>query len=300
MTSPDPVPSDDVIREAAFGLQAIVRSRLPMRYYPGETFWSMFVGATLTRMCDTVDSLLALMSDDHHVDGQTLLRSLYEQVVTFAWISIEPESRQVRWGGTGLAERLKLRNDAEQFGETIMSGDETEDVRNRLGIGIEEDDRCGGTRKRKDPLPDRILPPTVQRALEADRYWSARIDGLHPSTHLLGFRGLYVGVYRLGSQAAHASMQALDPYVQADGNRRVVNHPRPGPRITWGLIPPLLGIAMIIAAEQVNWIDEAIVRDLVDRYRFANRLTPRVRPLEGAITPGWSLTGERVRGGHRA
>jgi len=52
--SPDPVPPDDVIREATLGLGAIVRDRLPMRYYPGETFWSMFVAAALTRMCDTV------------------------------------------------------------------------------------------------------------------------------------------------------------------------------------------------------------------------------------------------------
>ena len=265
MTSPDPVPPDDVIREAALSLQAIVRDRLPMRYYPGETFWSMFVATTLTRMCDTVDALLTLMADDHHVDGQTVLRSLYEQVVTLAWISIEPEPRQVRWAGTGLAERLKLQNDAEQFGETIMSGDEAEDVRKRLGIGIEEDDRCGGTRKRKDPLPHTILPPTVERALEADQHWSARLAGLHPSTHLLGFRGLYVSVYRLGSQAAHGWMQALDPYVHVDGNRHVVNRARPGPRITWGLIPPLFGIAMIIAAQQVNWIDEPTVRDIVDR-----------------------------------
>jgi Phage integrase, N-terminal SAM-like domain len=44
------------------------------------------------RMADTVDAAMALMDGGFDVDGQTLLRSLYEQVVTFAWVAIDPRS----------------------------------------------------------------------------------------------------------------------------------------------------------------------------------------------------------------
>lgn len=97
--STDPFPSNEEMRTATAELVAIVRSRLPMRYYGGERWWSMFAAAALVRMTDTVSSLLALMPGDHTLDAQSLLRSLYEQVVTFAWIGVDPDRRQFRWDG---------------------------------------------------------------------------------------------------------------------------------------------------------------------------------------------------------
>lgn len=264
MTASDPFPSDDVMREATAELVALVRSRLPMRYYGGERWWSMFIAAALVRMTDTVENLLVLMTDDRNLDGQTLLRSLYEQVVTFAWIGIDPDRRQCRWSGHALWDRLRLHNDAQRFGESILTDEEVVDVRKQLGIGEEEADDCGSTRKRKNPYPDRIMPSVTDRALEADKHWAGRLPGLHPSDHLLGFRGLYLGVYRVGSQSVHSSMQALEPYLTQDGARCIVGSARPGPRLTWAMIAPLFGIALLIAAQQVKWIDEAKVRELVD------------------------------------
>jgi hypothetical protein len=100
MTAGDPFPSNEEMREATTELVALVRS-LPMRYYGGERWWSMFIAGALVRMTDTVESLVVLMADDLNIDGRTLLRSLYEQVVTFAWIGIDPDRRQFRWLGRG-------------------------------------------------------------------------------------------------------------------------------------------------------------------------------------------------------
>jgi hypothetical protein len=63
-------------------LVSMVRDRLPMRYYSGEAWWSLQIAVALTRMCDTVEAEMVLMNSDFDVDGQTLFRSLYEQVVT--------------------------------------------------------------------------------------------------------------------------------------------------------------------------------------------------------------------------
>jgi hypothetical protein len=55
-----------------------------------------------------------------------------------------------------------------------LTEEEVLQVKNALGIGEEEPDECGGTRKRKNPYPDRILPSVTDRALEADKYWAER------------------------------------------------------------------------------------------------------------------------------
>lgn len=65
-------------------------------------------------------------------------------------------------------------------------------------------------------------------------------------------------------------MLALDPYVTKIehpnfGTRFSVNRAAPGGRVTWALVGPLFGIALLIAAEDLRWIDEGVVRELIDR-----------------------------------
>lgn len=74
-----------------------------------------------------------------------------------------------------------------------------------------------------------------------------------------------MSVYGIGSQSVHSSMQALKDYVTQAGTRHVVKAAIAGPRLTWAMIAPLFGIALMIAAQQVNWIDDAKVRALIDR-----------------------------------
>ena len=71
MTAGDPFPSNEEMREATTELVALVRSRLLMRYYGGERWWSMFIAGTLVRMTDTVESLIVLMAEDLSIDGRT-------------------------------------------------------------------------------------------------------------------------------------------------------------------------------------------------------------------------------------
>jgi Family of unknown function (DUF5677) len=248
-------------------LVALVRDRLPMRYYKGESYWSIQVAPALTRMADTVDAAMSLMTGEFYVDGPTLLRSLYEQVVTFAWVAVNPGSEQPvsrldRWVREARYERLKLHNDAVQFRirPPVLTKAEASAI--RVSLGMEDD---AGNRLRDKPLADHILPEVPQRAYDADIYWSQKITGLHSARHPLGFRGLYLPAFRVTSQSVHASVEGLDPYITEERNRLVVNRARAGSRLSWALVCPLFGMALMIAAQHVNWIDEPLVRAIVDR-----------------------------------
>lgn len=244
-------------------LVALIRGRLPMRYYGGETFWSLQIAASLTRMSDSVEAAMRLMEEGFDIDGQTVVRSLYEQVVTLAWVAIDPLSGPVtrldRWRGSARWERLRLHNDAVTFGETALTQPQITAIRRFLGM-----DDNAGNHLRPKPLPDRILPDVTRRALDADVHWHQALPGFHPADHLLGFRGLYLPAFRVTSQSVHASAEATEPYITFTGTRYVVDRARPFGRIHWALVCPLFGLALTIAAQHVNWIDAAHVRAIVD------------------------------------
>lgn len=102
-------------------------------------------------------------------------------------------------------------------------------------------------------------------AHELDAYWPSRVPGLQPAGHLLSFHGLYQSIYRLGSRSAHGAIDALDPYVRITPRRTIVAVPRQDAMLTYSLPAPLLGIALMIGAQQFPWIDEATARRFMDR-----------------------------------
>lgn len=54
-------------------------------------------------------------------DARALLRSLYEQVVVFSWVAVDPATRLERWEGASRKEQLKLHNEMLRYGETILT-----------------------------------------------------------------------------------------------------------------------------------------------------------------------------------
>ena len=267
----DPYPSDEEIRKANEGLIAIVRDRLPMGFYREADQWSKWSTAALVRMADTVEAAMSLMEAGLEVDARTLLRSLYEQVVTFAWLGIDPGPRFSRWFGDGLLEDLRLHNDAQPFGITILDEHELADTKRLLKLRDEDEaprePDCAGKHRRKSNKPDAalVLPPVPQRAIEADKHWAERIAGLHPHRHPLGFAGLYLLCFRVAGRSVHPTMNALHPYITEKPTRHAVHRATGGDRLMWALFAPLFGIALMIAAQEATWIDEAKVRELVDQ-----------------------------------
>src|SRR5205807_3538221 len=58
--------------------------------------WPAVGVGLLSRMSTTVESLLGLQPSQREGDAGTLLRSLYEHGVHFAWLAAEPSSERLR------------------------------------------------------------------------------------------------------------------------------------------------------------------------------------------------------------
>jgi hypothetical protein len=234
------LPSADKIREHGGELVAYVRSNFPMRFHPGENWWSTFAAASVLRMADTVDHITTEAGQMSNGDSLTLVRVVYEQGVTLCWIAIDPESHHRRWRAHALAWDAKLRADVERFGATL------------------------------DPIPEpdlsaNDLPPMDQRAEASDQHWYGKVTGLHAGTHLFSFRGLYAVLYRTASRPAHASYGAVAEYVDDGARPVVVRSPiasEPGLAV---LAVPLLDMTLAVLASRLRWIDEDRVREIVGR-----------------------------------
>lgn len=229
-----------------------VRRNFPMRFYRREGKWPVCATAALLRMCDTVDSIMTLMGRQKLGDGRALLRSLYEQVVVFSWVAIDPATRLERWEGASRKEQLKLHNEALRYGETILTPKEAKEFAAAPGV-----------------------PATATMARELDEYWPGRVPGLHEAGGLLSFHGLYQGVYRVGSRQTHGTFAALDPYVRGWPRRRqgaaiTVQEATEQNMLVYSLAAPLLGMALLIAARSFIWLDDGEIQ------RFINRATAEI------------------------
>jgi hypothetical protein len=147
---------------------------------------------------------MGLFPRRRHTDATVIGRSLYEQVVTFAWIAIDPAEHAqawVRWDGQ---QRIKADNDLHDVGADALLDEETRrDFEGQIEAGTS--------------MPDSV----ADRARRADTHWSQKLDMISddpadPRT----FRGMYRYVYRSQSQYAHAAPASLEPYVH--------NSDRPG------------------------------------------------------------------------
>lgn len=146
-------------------------------------------------------------------DAFVLLRRLYEHLVDFAWIAIDPGTHAARWTADDLFYRLKLDDDFVKLGRGALSAE----VRAEYQTFIDKHDG---------------LPQVIQRAQAADEYWSTRIDshGTFPTIAApqgqdltltqngrWSLRSAYAFIYRAGSANVHPTPLSLHDYVWPGG-----------------------------------------------------------------------------------
>lgn len=229
-------PTTEQIAEGASELVRIVRSQLPMRFYAGETWWSIFGAASLARMCDTVESLMDAMAARRDADAHDLVRSLYDQVVAFGWIAIDPDRRHQRWIDGAGAEMLALHREAEAFGETVLTEDEL--------VVAEQAER---------------LPPMIERAADVDEYWGKRAPRTHVPDAAVSFRHLYLTLFRVGSGTT------LESHIGPGDRKIVVDRAREHTLRWYALTPPLFAMALLIASQRFIWLDDDEIHEVNDR-----------------------------------
>lgn len=240
--SEDLLPQPERIERFAGDLVAYLRSLFPMRFYSGEAWADLYCAAALLRLADMAESVLVHMPHRRDLDAAAALRSMYELAVTVCWVLAAPEERKELWEGEALIQQLRSHNDLATFGETLLDQRE-----------VQAGEAARG------------MPALTDRASQVDEYWTGRVDGLQPRNHLLSFRGLYIAVYRLGSQPTHGSIASLIPYIDQQPRRfEVRSHARDLSPVLYALVSPLLSITMVIAASRFRAIDTDRVRGLND------------------------------------
>ena len=227
-------------------LAMLITVRFPQRVHRGEGQWPIVATALIAQMLSAARSIVALNAAEAHNDVLVLLRALYEQVVTFSWLAIDPDRHLVDWANEAHLERLKLHNDAAPFGYSILTAKEAAAIKTRSG-----------------------MPPLIQRADEVDRFWAPRIPGFREqpkrgTKQILTIRGLYVGLYRTTSRAAHAHVGSVEAFVDWSRYPRypaVVQMRRSSTDLA-PIAVPLLTLALLVCNDRLGWPDADSVKAL--------------------------------------
>jgi hypothetical protein len=234
-------------------LTALVRPYLPLDVLvrgPADA-WPLVGPALIARATGSLEAILALVPLRREADADTLLRSLYEHVTTFAWLAAEPgEERMRRWLKSDCEARLRTDDDCRKVGVKTLDDDRRKELEDTVAA-----------------LPQG-MPVVLDRAQAADAHWASRIAGLRDSTTPTSFRGLYAAAYRHFSAIAHPTSLGLNPVtVDLDGSQtRVQLEERPpdmgGP---FGLATIVYALGLYVASETIAWptkfeIDRVLTR----------------------------------------
>jgi hypothetical protein len=182
-------------------LSALYGARAPARAPSGQDWETQALGY-LARANYTLQTILAM--PNREIDATVLGRSLYEHVVAFAWLLIDPVAHRpmlLRWE---YEERTKMVKDPHGF--RILSPPEDGVIRRAL---IDMGPKCA--------------PETPDRALAADNYWSR--CGIKWQWH---FRNGYVGLFRGYSVFVHPTIAGITPFIVRDHHGSSVGLPRGG------------------------------------------------------------------------
>lgn len=239
---PEP-PTKDQAAQAARELVALVETHLPQRFYRGEPYTREFCAAAIVRMADTVEAVLALRAAGLPLDGLVLLRTFYEMVVRFLWVSIDPAVNTVHWGNDARRRSLTMHREVAERGHTLLNDEQIA--------------RASGAGK---------LPPLAELAEVVDEHWGGRMTGFSAlpvdgGEGMLSMRGMYTFVYRPASALAHMQPETLEPYSTWGKFPSVVDRPpRDEPSPWWPIVVPLYAHALIACHDQLNWPDPDRVR----------------------------------------
>jgi Family of unknown function (DUF5677) len=248
----------EMIERALRELTEIVRARLPERFYRGEGHWPLLAAALIARIGGIGESTVALLHLRRQADTQVLVRSLYEHVLTYCWIAIDPRERVYAWRDHAAVQRKRLHNDAARLGIPVLTEEQ-------LAEAAELDE----------------IKQLIDRANEVDAYWSQHIRGFRPPAvaadpgSLLNFRGLYTGLYRTTSRSVHAQIETANDCIDfGDYPRRPATvHLEETDEVFWSLTAcPLIAMALLVHAHRFRWPDAETVRDINDALLNAGRV----------------------------
>ena len=194
--------------------------------------WPLFASALLARINYCLESITCLQFRE--VDAGVLCRVLFEHVVTFAWLAVDPSTRLPR-ALKSEYEHLRKANEAIK----------------RLVTGEREAKRIEQMRQYVRGVSGPEMPDMFTRSREADSHWGRLLDTFHQGSR--GFEGLYTVVYRNYSLFTHPSVWASEAFVTGAGASRTIGRPQPQGDHAITMAPVLFAQALLLAADQFRW-----------------------------------------------
>lgn len=234
-------------QELAHALLAALGRTMPRQGQSAGSLddWNVYVPATVARCAYFLESIMVL--SDRQIDGMILLRSVYEHVVTFAWIAIDPSEHMPAFVANEFEQKLLVNRELSTLDKKpFIADDRKKFFENYLR---------GATSKR---------PPDLRsRADAADRYWS-RFLGLTEVGTRYSFLGLYSLCFRHFSAYCHPSTQGLEPFVSVTSNTFTIHRPR-SLESCLGIATLLFSDLLLMTASILPWPDAKEINDIYKR-----------------------------------
>ncbi|MBK7539974.1 MAG: hypothetical protein IPI49_32395 [Myxococcales bacterium] len=183
-------------------------------------------------------------------DANILLRRLYEHVVCFAWLAIEPNVNCKQWVAYDYRYRLIADEEMQQEGE--------------LGLSSEERANFEAYRSANKDMPNLLI-----RAREADNYWREKLLASAPKTFSL--MSTYTAIYRFSSADAHPSPQSLFAYVNPGsaagrfiigGVTQLTNNDRHA----YPLAPLIFAFLLLVAGKVLDYLEMPTAADVLSAF----------------------------------
>jgi hypothetical protein len=193
--------------------------------------WKHYAFACLARAHYALESIFLL--GGREVDQAALTRVLYEHVVAFAWLMIDPPAHYLSLLSWEHGERLKMRADLANFAST-PGPPEAEITRLMQTDGLD-----------LSVTPARGTP---DRALAADKYWVTKVPEWQ-----FHMRHGYASLFRPHSTSVHPTLMGLIPFSTPNpGARAGVPRQMLKLRLDAEAVA-VFGDALIVAAKSLNW-----------------------------------------------
>lgn len=231
--------------------QALIK--IVQNFYPqawGDTGshdnWPVIAAAHIVRATRSLEAICLLRSTGFGADATTVLRSLFEHVVTFAWLAIDPAANVPLWLKEDARARIAANTALESMDEPMFDDADTAYFRERIA------GTTGG------------CPSVEGMAREADAHWATRIQHWDLTDPKNNFLGLYQLVYRFSSVYVHPRPVGLNIVLAAPMEGVLVVGGEAGDLdepVTWGPLVLLLGL--LVGGPALGWPNEDRVLDAV-------------------------------------
>lgn len=237
--------------------------------------WAAITTLLMARLAGLARTSATLIEAGHDLDGQMVMRSMFEHGLLLAWLSIDPDDEVEGPAGRGREARTRwwsadqLRREQGLYGKhQVQLGS--------LSAPIPREQIKKVKQVFKDELGWGELPRLQAMAEETDSYWAPRLAGwpnAEPGDqdYPLTQRGFYLILHQLGNWSVHPSLQALTARFVTDQEGTGIGELHPeaaedGADAVLAITAYLLLYAISVMRETAGWpdLDEAL--RVLDRF----------------------------------